>query len=61
MRMRVFCREILQQKKRPFSRLALAFDFKSSPEIHTSVPLLLGTGSDDSNDCPAVQEEVCPP
>jgi hypothetical protein len=60
MRMRVFCREILQQK-RSFSRHASVFDFKSSSEIHTSLPLLLGTGSDDSNDSPAVQEEVRPP
>lgn len=61
MRMHVFCREILREKKRSFSRHASVFDFKSSSEIHTSLPLLLGTGRDDSNDSPAIQEELCPP
>jgi hypothetical protein len=61
MRMRVFCRAILQEKNRSFSRHASLFHFESSSEMHTSLHLPLGTGNDDSNDSPAVQEEMCPP
>ena len=50
--------EILQEKRRPLSRLISMLDFfKPFSDTGTCPALLLGSGYDDPDDPPSVQEE----